>query len=104
MDTIATNTRLTAFFPGKPVGHHQKGYSNLDFNEAGDDWVAVASAGPHAKHLTSLQTDNHASTSSLNFLQAQYSSSCPINSVKALKAKKTATAVQCKLKSSSFTM
>ena len=35
---------------------------------------------------TSLQTDNYASTSSLHFLQAGCSSSCPVNSVKALKA------------------
>ena len=35
--------------------------------------------------FTSLQTDNHASTSSVNFLQAWYSSWCPSNSVKALK-------------------
>jgi len=35
---------------------------------------------------TSLQADNHASTSSLNFLQARCSSWCPTNSVKALKA------------------
>jgi len=36
---------------------------------------------------TSLQTDNHASTSSLNFLLAGGSSWCQSNSVKALKAK-----------------
>jgi len=40
----------------------QKGYTNLDFNEAGDD---------HLDHMqticTSLQTDNLANTSSLNF-------------------------------------
>jgi len=35
---------------------------------------------------TSLQTDNHASTSSLDYLQAGCSSWCPANSVKALKA------------------
>ena len=35
---------------------------------------------------TSLQTDNDTSTSSLNFLQAGYSSWCPTNSVKAQKA------------------
>ena len=35
---------------------------------------------------TSLQTDNHASTSSLNLLQAGCSSWRPTNSVKALKA------------------
>jgi len=35
---------------------------------------------------TSLQTDNHASTPPLSFLQAGCPSCCPINSVKALKA------------------
>jgi len=35
---------------------------------------------------TSLQTDNHASTSTLNFLQAGCSSCHPTNSIKALKA------------------
>jgi len=51
-------------------------------------------AGQHAfEHLqmdhmqsicTSLQTDNHASTSSLSVLQARRFSLCPVNSVKAL--------------------
>jgi len=41
--------------------------TGLDFNEARDDGVALASAGPYANLCTSLQTDNHASTSSLNF-------------------------------------
>jgi len=35
---------------------------------------------------TSLQTNNHASTSPLSFLQAGCPSCCPTNSVKALKA------------------
>ena len=35
---------------------------------------------------TSLQTDNHASTPPLNFLQAGCPSCCPTNSVEALKA------------------
>jgi len=35
---------------------------------------------------TSLHTDNHSSTSTLNFLQAGCSFWCPTNSVKALKA------------------
>jgi len=38
---------------------------------------------------TSLQTDNHASTSLLSFLQAGCPSCRPTNSVKALKARKT---------------
>jgi len=47
--------------------------------------VAVASAG-HVQVCTSLQTDNHTSTSPLSFLQAGCSSCHPTNSVKALKA------------------
>jgi len=37
---------------------------------------------------TSLQTDNHASTSPLGFFQAGCASCRPTNSIKALKAKK----------------
>jgi len=33
------------------VSQHQKGRTILDFNEARDDTVAVASAGPSANHL-----------------------------------------------------
>jgi len=47
--------------------------------------VAVASAG-HMQVCTSLQTDNHASTSPLSFLQARCPSCRPTNSIKALKA------------------
>jgi len=39
----------------------------------------------------SLQTDNHASTLPLSFLQAGCPSCCPSNSVKALKAYNTQT-------------
>jgi len=48
----------------------------------------VASAGPyaHMQVCTSLQTDNHASTPPLHFLQAGCPSFRPNNSVKALKA------------------
>jgi len=45
----------------------------------------VASAG-HMQVCTSLQTDNHASTSPLSFLQAGCPSCHPTNSVKAPKA------------------
>ena len=38
---------------------------------------------------TSLQTDNHASTSSVSFLKAGFPSSRPTNSIKALKASNT---------------
>jgi len=47
--------------------------------------VAVASAG-HVQVRTSRQTDNHASTPPLSFLQAGCPSCRPVNSVKALKA------------------
>jgi len=47
--------------------------------------VAVASAG-HVQVCTSLQTDNHTSTSPLSFLQAGCLSCRPTISVKALKA------------------
>ena len=47
--------------------------------------MAVASAG-HVQVYTSLQTDNHTSTSPLSFLQAGCPSCRPTNSVKALKA------------------
>ena len=33
------------------VSRHQKDKTNLDFNEATDDGVAVASAGQYANHL-----------------------------------------------------
>jgi len=36
--------------------------------------VTTASAGPYMNHITSLKTDNYASTSSINFSQARCSS------------------------------
>ena len=48
--------------------------------------MAVALAG-HMQVCTSLQTDNHASTSPLSFLQAGCPSCRQTNSFKALKAK-----------------
>ena len=60
-------THLTAsFFRTTRVCRYQKGRTILDFNEARDVGVAVASAGPYANHLH-FAPDNHASTSSLNF-------------------------------------
>jgi len=67
------------------VCRYQKGKTNLDFTEArGSEW--------HWHQLgrmqvcTSLQTDNHASTPPLSFLQAGCPSCHPTNSVKALLA------------------
>jgi len=38
-------------FQDNLVRQHQKRSTNLDFNEARDNGVAVASAGPNANHL-----------------------------------------------------
>ena len=67
------------------VGRYQKGKTNLDFTEARDiewQWHRLG----HMQVCTLLQTDNHASTSSLSFLQARCPSCRPTNSAKALKA------------------
>ena len=67
------------------VSRYQKGKTNLDFTEARDrerQWHQLG----HMQVCTSLQTDNHANTSPLSFLQAGCPSCRPANSVKALKA------------------
>ena len=69
-----THTRLTALFPGKPI------------------WIllkqeTVSGSGIcHMQVCTLLQTDNHASTPPLSFLQARCPSCRQTNSVKALAA------------------
>jgi len=68
------------------VSRCQKGKTNLDFTEARDSEWQWHQMG-HMQVCTSLQTDNHASTSPLSFfLQAGCPSCRPTNSVKALKA------------------
>ena len=67
------------------VSRYQKGKTNLDFTEARDgewQWLQLG----HVQVCTSLQTDNHANTPPLSFLQAGCPSCRPTNSVKALKA------------------
>jgi len=65
------------------VGRHQKGKTNLDFTEARDtEWQGHPLG--HMQVCTSLQTDNHASTPPLSFLQAGCPSCRATNSVKAL--------------------
>jgi len=66
------------------VSRYQKGKTNLDFTEARDSewqWHLLG----HMQVCTSLQTNNHASTTPLRFLQAGCPSCRPTNSVKALK-------------------
>jgi len=50
------------------VSRYQKGKTSLDVNEAGDDGVLGWHQLDHMQTVhTSLQTDNHTNTSSLNF-------------------------------------
>ena len=67
------------------VGRYQKGKTKLDFTEARDSEWQWHQLG-HMQVCTSFQTDNHASTLPLSFLQAGCPSCHPTNSVKALKA------------------
>ena len=68
------------------VCRYQKGKTNLDFTEARDsEWQRHQL--DHMQVCTSLQTDNHARTPPLSFLQAGCSSGRPTDSVKALKVK-----------------
>jgi len=76
------------------VSRYQKGKTNLDFNGARDSewqWHQVG----HMQVCTSLQTDNHASTPPLSFLQAGCPSCRPTNSVKALKAQRSVNQLNC---------
>jgi len=68
--------------PFTRVSWYQKGKTNLDFTEARDsEWQLGC-----MQVCTSLQTDNHASTPPLSFLQAACPSYRPTNSFEALKA------------------
>ena len=64
---------------------YQKDKTNLDFTEARDSEWQWHQLG-RMQVCTSLQTDSHASTPLLSFLQAGCPSCCPTNSDKALKA------------------
>jgi len=82
-----THTHLTALCPGLPGwAGTRKVKTNLDYTEAKDSERQWPQLG-RMQVCTSNQTDNHASTPLLSFLQARCPSCCPANSVKALKAK-----------------
>jgi len=68
------------------VSRYQKCETNMDFTEARDSEWQWHQLG-NMQVCTSLQTDNHASTQPLSFLQTGCPSCCPTNSVKALKAR-----------------
>ena len=67
------------------MSRYQKGKTNLDFTEARDSEWHWHQLG-HMQVCTLLQTDNHASTPPLSFLQTGCPSCRPTNSIKALKA------------------
>ena len=67
------------------VSRYQKGKTNMDFTETRDSERQWHQLG-HMQVCTWLQTDNHASTPSLSFLQAKCPSCHQTNSVEALKA------------------
>ena len=67
------------------VSRYQKGKTSLDFTEARDSEWQWHQLG-RMQVCTLLQTDSHASTTPLSFLQAGCPSCRPTNSVKALKA------------------
>ena len=78
-----THTFNGSFSGTTRVGRYQKGKTNLDFTEARDSewqWHQLGCM----KVCTALQTDNHASTPPLSFLQAGCPSCRPTNSVKPL--------------------
>ena len=88
-NTVNTHTHpFNGPFSGTTqVSRYRKGKTNLDFTEARYSEWQWHQLG-HMQVCTSLQTDNHASTSPLSFLQAGCPSCRPTNSVKALKAEK----------------
>ena len=65
------------------MSRYQKGKTNLDFTWSKRHEWQWHELG-HMQVCTSLQTDNHASTSLLSFLQAVCPSCRPTNSIKAL--------------------
>jgi len=78
------------------VSWYQKSKTSLDFTEATDSVWQWHQLG-HMQVCTSLQTDNHANTSPLSFLQAGCPSCRPTNSIKALKAGMAHETINCML-------
>ena len=79
-----THTRLTALSPGLPGWAGTRKVKSI--------WILLKQETASGSGIswamqvcTALQTDNHASTPPLSFLQAGCPSCCPTNSVKALK-------------------
>jgi len=81
------------------VCRYQIGKINLDFTEARDSEWQWHQLG-HMQVCTSLQTDNHASSPPLSFLQTGCPSCLPTNNIKALKAFRGDVALERLLKNS----
>ena len=81
------------------VSRYQKGKTDLDFTEARDSEWQWNQLG-RMQVFNSLQTDNHARTPPLSFLQAGCPSCYPTNSVKALKDKSSRNARKTRTKKS----
>ena len=81
-----THTFNGPFSGTTQVSWYQKVKTNLDFTEPRDSELQWYQLG-HMQVCTLLQTDNHASTPPLSFLQAGCPSCHPTNSVKAPKGK-----------------
>ena len=82
--SCVTYTRLTALFPGLPRWADTRNVKPIWIEATDSEWQWHQLG--HMQVCTSLQTDNHASTPPLSFLQAGCPSCHPTNSVKALKA------------------
>ena len=74
---LSRTTRVSRYQKGKPIWILPK---QETVSGSGISWAIIMQV------FTSLQTDNHASTPPLSFLQAGCPSCRPTNSVKALKA------------------
>jgi len=57
---MSTQTPIKRPLSQNNLGHHQQGKTNLDFNEARDDGVALASAVLYANHLHVAQAPHAA--------------------------------------------
>ena len=82
-NTISRHPFTGPFSGTTRVSRYQKVKTNLDFTEARDSEWQWHELG-HMQVCNSLQTDNHASTPALRFLQAGCPSCHPTNSTKAL--------------------
>jgi len=70
LGTVHTHPFNSPFSGTAQVGRYKKGKTNLDFTEAGDSEWQWHQLG-HMQVCTSLQTDDHASTSTTQFFAGQ---------------------------------